>query len=210
MGPGGLGLLLGLAHANFGGRTGHAARGCGDCHGDAPDADVAAALEGPPAARPGESVVIRLRVQSADLRHVGVGMNVAASAGRLRPGPGQRLEDGELTHDRRQDMVDGQHSFTLTWTAPAAPGPHTLRAAGNAVDAGGTARGDGWARAAPLSISVHCTPETCPAPDTGGAAIDTGRPAAGSKAEPGCGAGLPAAGGAALLALGLVLGRRRA
>ena len=56
-------------------------------------------------------------------------------------------------------MISGRHVFAFSWTAPASPGPHILWAAGNAVDAGGTARGDGWALSPPLSIAVDCTQE---------------------------------------------------
>jgi hypothetical protein len=211
VGPAALSLLMSLAHANFGGRVGHAAEGCGDCHGDAADPDVVAALEGPASARPGEAVALRLVLTSSDARHVASGVNVAASAGGLRPGLGQRSEDGEITHDRRQDLVDGERVFEFTWTAPAAAGPHTVWAAGNAVDARGTARGDGWAVASPLSIAVECPSGACPEPDTGGGGGETADPVpeAARSAGPRCGPGLPASGAAALVALGLALGRRR-
>lgn len=201
-------LLLGTAGANFGGRTGQASAGCGDCHGEGADPDVVAVLDGPASARPGEAVDLRLLVASADPRHEAAGLNVAVSAGRLRPGPGQRVADGELTHDRRQPLPGGEQVFVFTWTAPAAPGPHRVWAAGNAVDASGTARGDGWAVALPLSIAVDCAAGACPDPDTGGTSVDTADDRTDTE-ERGCGSGLPASGGAALLALGLVLRRRR-
>ncbi len=216
MGPAALPLLLTLAHANFGGRAGQATEGCGGCHGDAADPAVQAVLEGPATAQPGEAVVLRLVLTSSRTSHVAAGLNVAASAGSLRPGLGQRTEDDEITHDRRQPMLDGERVFAFTWTAPSSSGPHTVWAAGNAVDAGGTARGDGWALAEPLLIGVDCAPGACPEPDSGapqdsGANGDSGGSlsARGGPAGSRCGSGLPASQVAALLAVGLALRRRR-
>jgi hypothetical protein len=207
-------LLAGPARGNFGGRTGQSTAGCGECHGEAADPQVSAVLEGPTTAEPGALVSLRLVLTSTRSAHDGAGMNVAATAGALRPGEGTRLDAGELTHDRRQDMEGGAHGFAFLWRAPRAPGPHVLTAAANAVDGGGTARGDGWALAEPLSISVDCTPETCPepdeaTPDTG--ARDTGVGAAGGKPAPerGCGPPLGPALPVAALAAVLALGRRR-
>jgi len=216
VGPAALPLLLALAHANFGGRAGQATEGCGGCHGDAADPSVQAVLEGPASAQPGEAVVLRLVLTSSRASHVAAGLNVAASAGRLRPGPGQRMEDDEITHDRRQAMLDGERVFAFTWTAPSSSGPHTLWAAGNAVDAGGTARGDGWALAEPFSIGVDSAPGVDPEPDSGepqgsGPNGDTGGSVSGRGGRAGsrCGSGLPASRMAALLAVGLALRRRR-
>lgn len=216
MGPGPLAaalLLGGPALANFGGRTGQSTAGCGDCHGDDADPRVGAVLEGPTDALPGEVLAFRLVLTSERASHDGAGMNVAVTGGSLAAGAGSRLDEGELTHDRRQDMADGQHVFDFTWTAPAAPGPFRLGAAANAVDGGGTARGDGWALAAPLSIAVACTTETCPEPDTGtpgtGEGTGGGDTAAPAKPDRGCGLPLGPALPAALLGAALALGRRR-
>ncbi|MEC7947255.1 MAG: choice-of-anchor V domain-containing protein, partial [Myxococcota bacterium] len=130
------------------------------------------------------------------------------SGGILDAGPDTWVDDGELTHDRRQEMNDGRHVFAFAWTAPADPGPHLFWGAGNAVDAGGTARGDGWALAPVLSIEVDCALGACDGTDTAASAAADGVEPDPSGSATGCRTGPSPSGLAAVLGALWIAGRR--
>jgi hypothetical protein len=145
-----LALLLDPAHAYSRGRIGSSTSGCGGtCHSGGPTPTVT--LSAPTTAAPGETLTVQFRVAST---LAGAGLNVAANGGTLGAGPGAFVADrGEITHDAPAEISGGGHTWTLSWTAPSAPGTYRIDAAGNAVNLDERASGDGWAVTS-LSITV--------------------------------------------------------
>lgn len=167
-------LLLDPAHAYSRGRIGSATSGCGGtCHSGGPTPSVS--LSAPATAAPGETLTVLFRV---DASLPGAGLNVAANGGTLGAGPGARVADrGEITHDAPAELSGGSHTWTLSWTAPSAPGSYRIDAAGNAVNLDDQATGDGWATTS-WTVTVVADEDTDPQ-DTGSgdtASTDTAAP----------------------------------
>lgn len=135
----------GAARANDDGVVGFSRSGCVDCHGETASPSVSVELQaGATSVTGGETVELSLTVRSTDPAHTAAGLDVSATAGTLVPSATLLWRKGELTHQFPHDTTDGERRFDFTWTAPAWAAEVTIAAAGNAVDADGSAHGDGW------------------------------------------------------------------
>lgn len=88
-----------------------------------------------------------------------------ANVGEFTAGTGLQLLNGELTHTMPQPLIGTprQATFQFVWTAPAAAGTYTLRAAGNAVNSNGLADpNDSWNIMPAITIIVPGVQVTSP------------------------------------------------
>jgi len=152
--------------ANGSGRTGSAVEGCNNggwsCHGGSSGSTTVTVLPqfGATVMAPGETrqftaVVAHSSQPKAGINVVVRNANNTANAGTMTAGTGTKVSSGEITHNNKQDFVNGQCTFTFSWTAPTTTGTYSLRAAALAADNNGSAWGDNWVLVDPLDISVE-------------------------------------------------------
>lgn len=162
-------ITLGCVHtmsANGTGRTGSAVEGCNNggwsCHGaESGNTTITvlpqfgATLMAPGETRQFTAVVAHTSQPKAGINVVVRNSNNTANAGTMTAGSGTKVSSGEITHNNKQDFVNGQCTFTFSWTAPTTTGTYSLRAAALAADNNGSAWGDNWVLGTPLDISVE-------------------------------------------------------
>ncbi len=150
--------------ANGNGRTGSASAGCNNggwfCHGNSTGNTVVTVtpqyitnIVAPGEARQFTAVVAHPTQSKAGI-NVDIRNASGAIVGTMAAGTGTQDTSGEITHNGKQDIVNGQCTFTFTWTAPNSPGTYTLRAAGNAVNNNNNQSGDFWTTMTPMDITV--------------------------------------------------------
>jgi MYXO-CTERM domain-containing protein len=127
--------------------------GCG-CHGAASATTTSEFGPAPITVVPGQLVSLTFEVSTTDPLRVSAGLDVLATGGTLQPGAGTQLVSGQVTHSGPVVLSAGSVTFDLQWVAPLLEGTYTLKGAGNAVDGGGSAAGDGWDLAPDLLITV--------------------------------------------------------
>jgi hypothetical protein len=151
-----LAVFLGIVSYAFStGTTGHTQltsnSGC-NCHSASASQTVSVVISGPDNLAPNQTAEYLVTVTGGPLAAAGV--NIAASAGILIPGPGLRLENMELTHSSPMMSSAGTVIFTFSYTAPA-EGTATIYATANSVNNTGSATGDMWNFSQPKSILVN-------------------------------------------------------
>ncbi len=139
------------ASASFTGITGMSVSGC-TCHGNGlPSAATSLVLSsstGKFEVEPGGTLTLTLQISHASQSAGGLNVSIVNSemtkSGTITPGNAveMRVTSRELTHKVPKQFVDGQTTFTFTWTAPTTPGTYTVYAAGNAVNQNGQTSGD--------------------------------------------------------------------
>ena len=166
-------VCLSLAIASEDGKTGKAETGCKSCHGPTEASSTSVDwVVADAVVQPGETITVDFIVSTTDSKHTAAGLNVAATAGAFTAGTNNKVDKGEITHKRAEDMISAETVFSFEWTAPTAAGIVTLFGSGNAVNNDGQKSGDGWAIAEPLEILVESDDD-----DDTGAPDDTGTPA---------------------------------
>lgn len=150
--------------ANGNGRTGSATAGCNNggwfCHGNSTGNTVVTVTPqfGTNVFAPGESRQITAVVAHPTQPKAGINVDVRNTAnnlvGTVAAGTGTKVVSGEITHNGKQDIVNGQCTFTFTWTAPNSTGTYSLKASGNAVNNNGNQSGDNWTTMTPMDIIV--------------------------------------------------------
>lgn len=158
------------ATANPGGVTGVYQNGCGGfgCHGGAANNATALTLGGPTTLAAGSTGNYSVGVQNA--AQVNAGFNAAFTSTQGNPsgtfsnaGNDVRFESSQATHSQEQALAA---NFTFSWTAPAAHGVYTFRAAANAVNNANGANGDIW-NVANVQVTVTGATLTQPAGGAG-------------------------------------------
>ena len=104
---------------------------------------------------PGQTYTLTATVSQQGRSLFGIGLEAllpsGANAGNLVPGTGTTTKNATIAGNSRKNIVHNMnagatanaHSFTFTWTAPAADvGPITIYYAGNAANNNGTKTGD--------------------------------------------------------------------
>lgn len=113
-------ILPAETNAHSGGMTGVYQTGCFPCHGNRSD-QTKISLVGANVVDAREESNYSVVIAHESLKYAGVNITVRSdtgTVGTLIPGPALRFEDGELTHNERQELVDGEFSFDFKWKAP--------------------------------------------------------------------------------------------
>lgn len=155
-----------IVYANGNGRTGSAVEGCNNggwgCHGGSSSSTTftitpqhGASFMAPGETRQFTVIVAHATNSKAGINAVVRNPNNSANAGTMTAGTGTKVSNGEITHNGKQDITNGQCTFTFSWTAPTTSGTYSLRVAGNAVNNNGNQWGDSWDLATPFDITVE-------------------------------------------------------
>ncbi len=160
-----------------GGITGQYQAGCGGgfCHGGAANNATGITLGGPNTIAAGAAADFTIQVQHQNLQAAGFNSAFTNTGGNpsgtyTTTDGNVRFESTQATHSVMKDFVGQQATFSFSWTAPAAHGLYTFRAAANAVDDNGNNNGDIW-NTAQKQITVTGATLTQP---TGGAGYCVG------------------------------------
>jgi MYXO-CTERM domain-containing protein len=220
------------AGANAGGFAGASGKpgssSCIDCHGGGGDKGTVE-LKGPATLGTGETGSFSIIITSASpMKQKHAGVDVAASAGTLKVRPGgnaTKILNGEIVHEKTAGPAD-PIEFQFDYTAPQVGGKVTLFGAGLSADGDGKSSGDSMKTA---MLEVQVVPPDLAGVDFSGIEFDLMPPPEPDLTAPadlmpvvvkpdeprwgcGCRAGERSGGAwaAALVALGLLVRRRRA
>lgn len=155
------------------GITGSTTSGC-TCHGGSNNAtslSVQGLSGNTVTMSPGETRSFTVFVAHSSQPKAGINIAITNSGGSnvgtLSAGTGLKTQGGELTHTAKQDITQGQATFSFSWTAPSSTGDYSLKAAGNAVNNDGGTNGDQWNFLSTVTISVATPSVTVSAPNGG-------------------------------------------
>lgn len=143
---------------------------CESCHGGG--ATPIVDLSGPMTVTPGSMNTYALKISGGQAAggQTGYGsLDVSATSGALAAfEAGTQLMGGEIVQTAKKLAVNGDVTFSFSWTAPQAPGMATLFGAGLSSDGGGPS-GDELARVALIvNVASLPVPNEPPVADPGG------------------------------------------